>query len=73
MKTSVEITQEFKTKLDALLKEYGAEMEASDHFSGYAECGEDVRITVSIPSKWDDNHEQIQEYTEIDLGRYLRP
>ena len=69
MKTSVEITQEFKTKLDALLKEYGAEMEASD----YAECGEDVRITVSIPSKWDGNNEQIQEYTEIDLGKYLRP
>ena len=35
-------------ELAALLKKYNAEMEADDHYTGYPECGQDIRITVEF-------------------------
>lgn len=68
MKTSQEITEEFNTKLRILLAEYGAELSAKDHWQGYAECGEDVRMTVEIPSIYDGDGNCLREWTDIDLG-----
>ena len=73
MKTKEEVTLEFKSKLDALLTEYDAELSAKDHYSGYSECGEDVRMTVCIPVRYAFNGDCLQEWTEIDLGRFLKP
>ena len=73
MQTKEQIEQEFRSELQALLDKYGAELEAKDHYQGYAECGEDVRMTVDIPSIWDKDGDQVREYTEIDLGRHLFP
>jgi len=70
--TKEQVEIEFKAKLKALLREYDAEISASDHWSGYAECGEDVRITVTIPSIFNaETGEYVREWTEIDLGRYI--
>ena len=44
MQTKEQIEQAFREELQALLDKYGAELEAKDHWQGYAECGEDVRI-----------------------------
>lgn len=76
IQTSAEVEQAFRADLAALLAKYSngrdrAEIEAEDHFSGYAECGEDVRITVSIPAIYQDG-EPVRPYTEIDLGRFIR-
>lgn len=72
MKTSIEIEQEFRQRLAALLAEFDAELSAEDHYSGYAECGEDVRMTVEIPSVFDnETQEYIREMTIIDLGRWF--
>lgn len=49
MQTKEQIEQEFRSELQSLLDKYGAEIEAKDHYQGYAECGEDVRMTVYIP------------------------
>ena len=75
--TAREVEIAFRTDLAALLAKYSngadrAEIESEDHFSGYAECGEDIRITASIPSVYDAEGNQIREYTEIDLGRWIR-
>ena len=70
MKTKEEIELSFRADLKALLAKYNARLEASDHYPGYAECGEDIRMIVDIPSVWDGN-ELISDYTEIDLGRYV--
>lgn len=71
MKTKEEITTEFKADLVALLDKYEAELAAEDHFTGYAECGENVRMTVVIQGKWDIFGNCLREYTEIDLGKYF--
>ena len=71
MKTKEEITKEFTEELKDLLKKYDAEIEAEDHFQGYSDEGSDIRIEVSIPSKYDENNEIISEYTVIDLGKYF--
>lgn len=73
MQTKQEIEQAFKAELQALLDKYGAELEAKDHYQGWAECGEDVRMTVDIPGIWDKDGEPVREWTEIDLGSHLWP
>jgi hypothetical protein len=70
IKTKQEITKEFKTKLQALLQEYNAELSCEDHWMGYAECGEDVRMTVDIPGVYNE-FEEISEWTTIDLGKFF--
>jgi len=68
--TNPELEAEFKAELGALLKKYGATLSAEDHYNGYPECGEDVRMTVDIPTIWEDG-EVIRNGVEIDLGTYL--
>lgn len=73
MQTKEQIEQAFRAEFQALLDKYGAELEAKDHFKGYAECGEDVRMTVTIQGEWDKEGEPVREYTEIDLGTLQLP
>lgn len=77
MQTKEQVTEEFTRKLKSLLAEYDdpndpgawkASIEARDHWQGYAECGQDIRITVTIPAIWDKDGNSIREWTEIDLG-----
>ena len=64
-----QVTDEFTAELRALLAKYQAELSAEDHFSGYAECGEDVRMTVFVPAVYDAlTGDTLREWTEIDLG-----
>lgn len=63
--------ENFLKDLKALLKEYDAELSAEDHFSGYAECGEDVRMAVDLRGIYDENGETVRPYMEIDLGKSI--
>lgn len=72
MKTSNEVKIEFITKLKELLEEYQAELIAEDHYPGYPECGQDIRITVEMDTIYTESGCE-REYTEIDLGRYVYP
>lgn len=71
MKTKEQVTQEFRTELQALFDRYGADLAAEDNWNGYAECGSDIRMTVYIPGIYDKENNCVREYTEIDLGRYM--
>lgn len=86
MITAAQTEAKFRAELAALLARYDgdpivykgtstpnrARLEAEDHYPGYAECGEDVRMTVSIPSIVDPvTYEIIRESVEIDLGKYF--
>lgn len=63
------ISLQFKAELRALLAKYGAEIEASDHYTGYAECGEDIRMIVSVDLVYDaSSGDCLRENCEIDLG-----
>lgn len=62
MISNEETAQNFKAELSALLAKYGAVLSAKDHYEGYPECGEDVRITVELQ----------EPYIDIDLGNYYR-
>ncbi len=53
---------EFAKDLKALLVKYNVEIEAQDHWEGYPECGQDVRMTVLF-NDW--------EVENIDLGSYV--
>ena len=57
---TTETGEKFKAELVQLLKKYDAELEAEDHWPGYAECGQDVRITVLF-SDW--------QAEDLDLGK----
>lgn len=72
MKTKQQVEKEFRQDLFDLLKKWKAEVEAEDHYGGYPECGEDVRMTVTVPAEYDKEGNTLQEWTEIDLGRWLR-
>ena len=58
-----ELEAAFLADLQALLDKNGAEIEAKDHYQGYPECGEDVRMTAWLG----------EECVSIDLGRHLFP
>lgn len=71
MKTKEETTNEFMADLRALLSKYGAEIEADDHFQGYAECGQKILMTVTIPGIHEGPEER--EFVQINLGRWFKP
>ena len=73
MQTKDEVTQSFKEDLQALLDKYNAELDATDHYQGYPECGEDVRMEVTIDAIYDEDGNCEREYTIIDLGSGLYP
>ena len=54
--------QSFLDELHALLSKYGAEITAKDHWQGYPECGEDIRMTVEFSN---------YELEDIDLGTWV--
>ena len=71
MKPAEQVAAEFKAGLRALLDKFCAELTAKDHWRGYPECGEDVRMTVTVPAIYDADHNCLREFTEIDLGSYV--
>lgn len=73
MITKQEVETAFRSELQALLDKWGAEIEAGDHFIGYEECGQDIRMTVSIPCRYTEHGEVTREHTEIDLGNWIWP
>ena len=73
MKTSHKVSEDFRRELQSLLDKYNAELEASDHWTGYAECGQDIRMIATIPAIYNENHDCTQEWTEVDLGNILFP
>lgn len=73
MVTSAEIEKQFRAELQALLNKWGAEIEARDYWQGYAECGEDVRMTAVIGAVYDGDRIMLRPDVEINLGGHLRP
>lgn len=71
MVTTEQVTRRFRAELQYLLDKWGAELSAKDHWDGYPECGEDVRMTVTVPGIYDTEHNCLREFTEIDLGSYV--
>ncbi len=71
-KTSKEVEAAFRAEFQALLDKYNAVVKAEGHWQGYAECGEDVRLTVEIGSIYA-GIECVREYTEIDFGHSVWP
>ncbi len=73
MKTADEVAAAFRADLQALLDKYGAELDAKDCYVGYSECGSDIRMIVTIPAIYGDDHcGPLSEWTEIDLGDSMR-
>lgn len=65
-----ERTEAFKAELLALCRKYGVtEIEAKDHYPGYAECGEDIRMIVEF--KGDYLIDPPIPYEDLDLGSYF--
>ena len=72
METSEMVEARFMRDLQALLAKYGeAELSAEDHWTGYAECGQDIRMTVFIPATYDDDGDILKDSAEIDLGKFF--
>ncbi len=67
----VQAKTEFLKRLRNLLADFGASIQAEDHWQGYAECGSDIRMTVTIPAVYDESGDCIQEYTEINLSTFI--
>lgn len=65
------LEQRFRKELKNLLKKYDAEITAEDHWQGYAECGQDIRITVSISGIWDNQGGVYRPQIDIDFGRFI--
>lgn len=59
---SNEIRRQCLDAIKAVLLQYNASITAEDHWQGYPECGEDVRMTVEFDD-W--------RIEDIELGRAL--
>lgn len=70
VKTRQMVEETFRKEIKEFLKSWGAEVTAEDHYSGYPECGEDIRITVSIPAIYNDGI-CLREYCEIQFNQYF--
>jgi hypothetical protein len=62
----------FLNELSALLAKYGAELTAEDHYPGYPECGEDVRMEVTAYTKYDSYGNEVRPALSVDLGRLFK-
>jgi hypothetical protein len=71
--TAKQLEAQFRAELQRLLNIYNAELEAKDYYEGYPECGEDVRMSVSIPAVFDSQNNCVREAAEIDLGSCVLP
>lgn len=60
--SELKIQDLFIKELQQLLEKYDAVILAEDHWQGYPECGEDVRMTV-----------EFEDYTinDIDFGHFI--
>lgn len=67
MQTKEQVAEAFKADLAALLARYDAELSAADHYPGWPECGEDIRMTVDIPAIYDADGNTLREQVEINL------
>ena len=61
------VQENFTEELKDLLKKYKASLSAEDHWTGYPECGKDVRMTVDFEIK-DENGFYVDD---LELGRYF--
>ena len=66
-----QVTQEFRDKLFALMREYGVEMEVVEGTSGYyTEC---TGVNFFSYTVYGDDHEVVRESVELTLGTYEKP
>jgi hypothetical protein len=70
MEKKEQIEAEFLQELQELLRKWDATLEAEDHFVGYPECGQDIRMTVYIPQVYDGYGNIEREGVEINLGKF---
>jgi hypothetical protein len=68
--TEDQLKYAFMNDLHELLEKYGAELEAADHWTGYAECGSDIRMTVTIQGIYNEG-EVVLPFVQVDLGRWV--
>ncbi len=61
----------FLKDLKVLLVKHRATFEVDDHWTGYAECGKDLRLTVEIPPVWDKDGQLVNAGVDINLGTYI--
>ena len=54
------IQEQCIAEIQEVLKKHNAELDADDHWTGYTECGRDIRITLSIDGQDD-----------VDLGQWI--
>jgi hypothetical protein len=66
-----ERTEAFKKELAALCRKYKCEITAADHWIGYAECGQDVRITVEFTGSYTLDSKALLAWEELDLGTFF--
>lgn len=69
-KSAKDIEATFREELTALLSRWKASLEVENHWTGYAECGEDIRLTAFLEGICDEGVER-RPSVSIDLGRSL--
>lgn len=63
-----ETEKQFLTEFKEFLKKWGVELSTEDHYSGYSECGKDIRMNAYSYTKYDNQGNIIREKIDIDLG-----
>jgi len=70
MKTSKQVEEEFRAKLNALLKEFSADIELVDIGEGF--LGDDTRMFAHIRPIFNNNDELIADNAYFDLGDSIK-
>lgn len=66
-----ETIKNFTRDIKELLKKYNAEISLEETTQNYGYVRGDEEIIISIPNKWNEEGELIQDYIEFSLGRKI--
>ena len=64
---------DFRRELSELLGRYNAEIVASNYYEGYAECGEEIKMVVDVPTVYDTSSDILRSGFKVDLGNIVYP
>jgi len=66
-----EALKNFETELRALLQKHRCTLTVDNHWTGYPECGQDLRLTADIDTRWDENGDLISLGGTLNLGTHV--
>jgi len=68
MKTSDQVSADFKAELSTLLRKYNAEVSLTENYDGFYSAVDGIEFT--IPAVWDDDNNLVSDFATLNIGTW---